>query len=176
MNLKAPQGRRRGRAEAEMVPLTVEDKQPVRINRRERKQQRPQLGVPHIIGLIYIRNTAQGMSMIIRRGLRANRAEGRKKQPGEKKSLRKRDPFRSEPSASTRTQRRLSGVLPPLPDGDMDALKSAGRAIIRSPSIAKQSWAAGRHKSESVAFRTCASAAFNASELYFKTANLAKPS
>uniref|UniRef100_A0A8C2WJU5 Low density lipoprotein receptor adaptor protein 1b n=1 Tax=Cyclopterus lumpus TaxID=8103 RepID=A0A8C2WJU5_CYCLU len=28
----------------------------------------------------------------------------------------------------------------------MDALKSAGRAIIRSPSIAKQSWAAGRHK------------------------------
>lgn len=41
---------------------------------------------------------------------------------------------------------------PPLPDGEMDALKSAGRAIIRSPSIAKQSWAAGRHKSESVAF------------------------
>ncbi|XP_055086874.1 low density lipoprotein receptor adapter protein 1b isoform X2 [Periophthalmus magnuspinnatus] len=28
----------------------------------------------------------------------------------------------------------------------MDALKSAGRAIIRSPSIAKQSWASGRHK------------------------------
>uniref|UniRef100_H3DHP2 Low density lipoprotein receptor adaptor protein 1b n=1 Tax=Tetraodon nigroviridis TaxID=99883 RepID=H3DHP2_TETNG len=28
----------------------------------------------------------------------------------------------------------------------MDALKSAGRAIIRSPSIAKQSWAAGKHK------------------------------
>lgn len=28
----------------------------------------------------------------------------------------------------------------------MDALKSAGRAIIRSPSIAKQSWTAGRHK------------------------------
>uniref|UniRef100_A0A8C5N8U0 Low density lipoprotein receptor adapter protein 1-B-like n=1 Tax=Gouania willdenowi TaxID=441366 RepID=A0A8C5N8U0_GOUWI len=28
----------------------------------------------------------------------------------------------------------------------MDALKSAGRAIIRSPSIAKQSWSAGRHK------------------------------
>uniref|UniRef100_A0A3B4UIH7 Low density lipoprotein receptor adaptor protein 1b n=1 Tax=Seriola dumerili TaxID=41447 RepID=A0A3B4UIH7_SERDU len=28
----------------------------------------------------------------------------------------------------------------------MDALKSAGRAIIRSPSIAKQSWGAGRHK------------------------------
>ncbi|XP_038580146.1 low density lipoprotein receptor adapter protein 1a isoform X3 [Micropterus salmoides] len=28
----------------------------------------------------------------------------------------------------------------------MDALKSAGRAIIRSPSMAKQSWIAGRHK------------------------------
>ncbi|KAM4540885.1 low density lipoprotein receptor adapter protein 1b isoform 1-T1 [Fundulus diaphanus] len=28
----------------------------------------------------------------------------------------------------------------------MDALKSAGRAIIRSPSIAKQSWGASRHK------------------------------
>ncbi|XP_029475830.1 low density lipoprotein receptor adapter protein 1 [Rhinatrema bivittatum] len=28
----------------------------------------------------------------------------------------------------------------------MDALKSAGRAIIRSPSLAKQSWGAGRHK------------------------------
>lgn len=29
---------------------------------------------------------------------------------------------------------------------DMDALKSAGRAIIRSPSIAKQSWGVGKHK------------------------------
>ncbi|XP_062996397.1 low density lipoprotein receptor adapter protein 1 [Elgaria multicarinata webbii] len=28
----------------------------------------------------------------------------------------------------------------------MDALKSAGRAIMRSPSIAKQSWGSGRHK------------------------------
>ncbi|KAM9708313.1 low density lipoprotein receptor adapter protein 1b isoform 2-T2 [Menidia menidia] len=28
----------------------------------------------------------------------------------------------------------------------MDALKSAGRAIIRSPSIAKQSWGSGKHK------------------------------
>ncbi|KAJ8387525.1 hypothetical protein AAFF_G00156260 [Aldrovandia affinis] len=28
----------------------------------------------------------------------------------------------------------------------MDALKSAGRAIIRSPSLAKQSWGAGKHK------------------------------
>ena len=31
---------------------------------------------------------------------------------------------------------------------DMDALKSAGRAIIRSPSMAKQSWTAGRHRSK----------------------------
>lgn len=30
----------------------------------------------------------------------------------------------------------------------MDALKSAGRAIIRSPSMAKQSWTAGRHRSK----------------------------
>lgn len=30
----------------------------------------------------------------------------------------------------------------------MDALKSAGRAIIRSPSKAKQSWSAGRHRSK----------------------------
>ncbi|XP_055512301.1 low density lipoprotein receptor adapter protein 1b isoform X1 [Leucoraja erinacea] len=29
---------------------------------------------------------------------------------------------------------------------NMDALKSAGRAIIRSPSIAKQSWGSGKHK------------------------------
>ncbi|XP_051503897.1 low density lipoprotein receptor adapter protein 1-B-like [Myxocyprinus asiaticus] len=28
----------------------------------------------------------------------------------------------------------------------MDALKSAGRAIIRSPSLAKQSWSSGKHK------------------------------
>uniref|UniRef100_A0A3Q4BZI1 Uncharacterized protein n=1 Tax=Mola mola TaxID=94237 RepID=A0A3Q4BZI1_MOLML len=28
----------------------------------------------------------------------------------------------------------------------MDALKSAGRAIIRSPSLAKQSWTTGRHR------------------------------
>ncbi|CAL8397102.1 unnamed protein product [Gadus morhua 'NCC'] len=28
----------------------------------------------------------------------------------------------------------------------MDAIRSAGRAIIRSPSMAKQSWSAGRHK------------------------------
>lgn len=31
----------------------------------------------------------------------------------------------------------------------MDALKSAGRALIRSPSLAKQSWGGGgRHRSE----------------------------
>lgn len=31
---------------------------------------------------------------------------------------------------------------------NMDALKSAGRAIIRSPSMAKQSWNSGKHKSK----------------------------
>lgn len=35
-----------------------------------------------------------------------------------------------------------------LQNTDMDALKSAGRAIIRSPSMAKQSWSAGRHRSK----------------------------
>lgn len=30
----------------------------------------------------------------------------------------------------------------------MDAFKSAGRAIIRSPSLAKQSWTSGRHRSK----------------------------
>lgn len=81
MNLKAPQGSCHGPTDCRGQTAWVA----VRINRCERKQQRPQLGVPHIIGLIYIRNTAQGMSMIICRGLRANRAEGRKKQPREKK-------------------------------------------------------------------------------------------
>lgn len=37
---------------------------------------------------------------------------------------------------------------PPANFTDMDALKSAGRAIIRSPSVAKQSWTAGRHRSK----------------------------
>uniref|UniRef100_A0ACB8FQH7 Uncharacterized protein n=1 Tax=Sphaerodactylus townsendi TaxID=933632 RepID=A0ACB8FQH7_9SAUR len=38
----------------------------------------------------------------------------------------------------------------------MDALKSAGRAIIRSPSIAKQNWGSGRHKnSAAVIGRGC---------------------
>lgn len=37
-----------------------------------------------------------------------------------------------------------------LPERVMDALKSAGRALIRSPSLAKQSWAGGRHRSECV--------------------------
>lgn len=36
----------------------------------------------------------------------------------------------------------------------MDALKSAGRALIRSPSLAKQSWGgSGRHRSECVRVR-----------------------
>lgn len=39
-------------------------------------------------------------------------------------------------------------LFAPVLDYGMDALKSAGRAIIRSPSIAKQSWGVGRHKSK----------------------------
>lgn len=40
----------------------------------------PQTGVTHIIRLIYIQNAAQGPNMIIYHRLKANRAEGRKKQ------------------------------------------------------------------------------------------------
>lgn len=45
------------------------------------------------IGLIYIRNTAQGMNMIIGRGLRANRAEGRRRKSRGEKSLSERNLF-----------------------------------------------------------------------------------
>lgn len=71
-------------------------------NQCEQKQQRPQLGVPHIIGLIYIRNTAQGMTMIICRGLRANRAEGRTKQPEEEEEKKKK--FAQEGPVSNRAK------------------------------------------------------------------------
>lgn len=69
---------------------------------------------------------------------------------------------------STETSGRLSGSLPHFLDYDMDALKSAGRAIIRSPSIAKQSWGSGRHKSEY-------SAVQRVSVKALAGANLAKP-
>uniref|UniRef100_A0A3Q2PUX0 Low density lipoprotein receptor adaptor protein 1a n=1 Tax=Fundulus heteroclitus TaxID=8078 RepID=A0A3Q2PUX0_FUNHE len=36
----------------------------------------------------------------------------------------------------------------------MDALRSAGRAIVRSPSMAKQSWSAGRHRSKADSWRS----------------------
>lgn len=58
----------------------------------EKKQQRPPMGGPHISGLIYIRNTAHGMNMIIGRGQKTKRAEERKKQP-ENKSLSERELF-----------------------------------------------------------------------------------
>lgn len=45
-------------------------------------------------------------------------------------------------------RRRSSSFLLHFSGYDMDALKSAGRAIIRSPSIAKQSWGSGKHKSK----------------------------
>lgn len=73
-------------------------------------------------------------------------------------------------------ERRLLGRFAPLLDGDMDALKSAGRAIIRSPSIAKQSWAAGKHKSECADVFVSVYASFSSGEFNFKTANLAKTS
>lgn len=44
------------------------------------------------------------------------------------------------------------GVPAPL-RAAMDALRSAGRAMIRSPSMAKQSWSAGRHKSKKTSYR-----------------------
>lgn len=62
----------------------------------------------------------------------------------------------------------LVGRFAPLLDGDMDALKSAGRAIIRSPSIAKQSWAAGKHKSECTDVLMCVYASFSGGEFIFK--------
>lgn len=46
------------------------------------------------------------------------------------------------------------GVLAAAAGAAMDALKSAGRALIRSPSLAKQSWGGGgRHRSECVRVR-----------------------
>ncbi|XP_045579203.1 low density lipoprotein receptor adapter protein 1-B isoform X2 [Salmo salar] len=45
-----------------------------------------------------------------------------------------------------RQEPKLVGLFAPILDYGMDALKSAGRAIIRSPSLAKQSWGVGRHK------------------------------
>jgi hypothetical protein len=47
-----------------------------------------------------------------------------------------------------RQEPKLVGLFAPILDYGMDALKSAGRAIIRSPSLAKQSWGVGRHKSK----------------------------
>ncbi|MEQ2313924.1 hypothetical protein AMECASPLE_006875, partial [Ameca splendens] len=51
-------------------------------------------------------------------------------------------PLPLRPSVWSTTFRRLSALHSP----DMDGLRSAGRAIFRSPSMAKQSWTAGRHR------------------------------
>lgn len=66
----------------------------------------------------------------------------------------------AEGRGGARSQRAAGGAES-FPDGvlaaaerAMDALKSAGRALIRSPSLAKQSWGGGgRHRSECV--RVC---------------------
>lgn len=86
------------------------------------------------------------MNMIICRGQKTKRAEGRKKQPGKK--FEQEGPVLKRAKCVGADVEALVGRFAPLLDGDMDALKSAGRAIIRSPSIAKQSWAASKHKSE----------------------------
>ena len=112
----------------------------------------PQAGVTHIIRLIYIQNTAQGDE---HDNLPSTESEpcGGEKKTAQKKFVRERAVLNQSVSTQTTDARR---ALCPTLDYDMDALKSAGRAIIRSPSIAKQSWAAGRHKSEyTLLFYTC---------------------
>lgn len=73
--------------------------------------------------------------------------EGGERRTAETKFERQRFVLNRAECFDTHTQA-LVGLFAPLLDYDMDALKSAGRAIIRSPSIAKQSWGAGRHKSK----------------------------
>lgn len=61
---------------------------------------------------------------------------------------------RSPRAARPRRKVFPDGVLAVAAGAAMDALKSAGRALIRSPSLAKQSWGGGgRHRSECVRVR-----------------------
>lgn len=55
-------------------------------------------------------------------------------------------PFVSRHQQSVQLQ--LGRAPTPLLKPDMEALREAGRALIRSPSAAKQSWSAGRHRSK----------------------------
>lgn len=104
----------------------------------------PQTGVTRIIRLIYIQNTAQGDE---HGNLPSTESEqcGGEENTSEKKFERERAVLNLN---QVFRQRRTNACWAPAPLLDMDALKSAGRAIIRSPSIAKQSWGAGRHKSK----------------------------
>lgn len=116
----------------------------------------PQPGVTHIIWLIYI-TPPRGTNIISRRakakpcgGGGERREREREREPKQKFELQE-DCFSQRKCSRRRDGATLAGLFAPLsPLGydTMDALKSAGRAIIRSPSMAKQSWGSGRHKSE----------------------------
>lgn len=82
------------------------------------------------------------------------RRKGRKSQAVRKVFLRGQDRARSGRGQSRERARGIINIHNKL-IFIMDALKSAGRAIIRSPSLAKQSWISGKHKSE---FHSCQSA------------------
>ncbi|XP_048059787.1 low density lipoprotein receptor adapter protein 1b isoform X2 [Megalobrama amblycephala] len=73
------------------------------------------------------------------------RRKGRKSQAVRKVFLRERDRARSGTGQSRERARGIINIHNKL-TFIMDALKSAGRAIIRSPSLAKQSWISGKHK------------------------------
>lgn len=106
----------------------------------------PQTGVTHIIRLIYIHNAAQGDEHDNLPSTESKPCGGKKKEL--KTKFGRRRAVLNRGKCFVRNEEVLVGLFAPLLDYDMDALKSAGRAIIRSPSVAKQSWGSGRHKSE----------------------------
>lgn len=113
----------------------------------------PRAGVTHIIRLICIHDTAQGDEHDHPPSTEG-KPFGRETKTAEEKFERERVAAVNRASGVDTSGAALIGLFAPLLDYDMDALKSAGRAIIRSPSIAKQSWGAGRHKSEYPVLRT----------------------
>ncbi|XP_069391706.1 low density lipoprotein receptor adapter protein 1b isoform X2 [Paralichthys olivaceus] len=115
----------------------------------------PQTGVTHVIRFIYIHDTAQGDEHDPQPSPESEPCGGGvEERDAETKFGRERsDLVRAECFHSRRTGGARRSSLPSIlfrgggvGITDMDALKSAGRAIIRSPSIAKQSWGSGRHK------------------------------
>ena len=135
----------------------------------------PQTGVTHIIRLIYIHNAAQGDEHDNLPSTESKPCGGEKKQlKKKKKSLDGGGLFETERSVSSETKRRFVGLFAPLLDYDMDALKSAGRAIIRSPSVAKQSWGSGRHKSEYAVVKYTTAKALAGADVSKSKANLAE--